>query len=88
MGKHSVLGVLLAAVASTSQVCAADGTGDSQLDEIIVTATLRPVPLAELPGSVSVLTDATRRDAGQQQFEDVLALVPNLTWAGRCPRPN
>jgi outer membrane receptor protein involved in Fe transport len=26
-------------------------------------------------------------DAGQQQFEDVLALVPNLNWAGDTSRP-
>src|SRR6202043_112754 len=46
-----------------------------------------PVPLAELPGSVSVLSGTTLRDAGQQHFEDVLALVPNLNWAGDTSRP-
>jgi iron complex outermembrane receptor protein len=87
MGKHSFLGLLFAALAFASPATAADSTSDSQLDEIIVTATLRPVPLAELPGSVSVLTNATLRDAGQQHFEDVLALVPNLNWAGDTSRP-
>jgi outer membrane receptor protein involved in Fe transport len=87
MGKYSVLGPILAAVASASQVYATDTSGDAQLEEIIVTATLRPIPLAELPGSVSVLSDATLRDAGQQHFEDVLALVPNLNWAGDTSRP-
>src|SRR5258708_7063712 len=87
MGKYSVLGLFFAALASASPATAADSTSDSQLDEIIVTATLRPIPLAELPGSVSVLTDATLRDAGQQHFEDVLALVPNLNWAGDTSRP-
>jgi outer membrane receptor protein involved in Fe transport len=87
MGKQSVLGFFFTALAATSQVYAADSGSDSQLDEIIVTATLRPVPLAELPGSVSVLSAATLRDAGQQHFEDVLALVPNLNWAGDTSRP-
>jgi iron complex outermembrane receptor protein len=87
MGKYSVLGLFFAALTSAPQVYATDNTGDSQLDEIIVTATLRPLPLAELPGSVSVLSDATLRDAGQQHFEDVLALVPNLNWAGDTSRP-
>jgi len=87
MGKHSVLGLLFAALASASPATAADSSSDSQLDEIIVTATLRPIPLAKLPGSVSVLTEATLRDAGQQHFEDVLALVPNLNWAGDTSRP-
>jgi outer membrane receptor protein involved in Fe transport len=40
-----------------------------------------------LPASVSVLTGATLRDAGQQHIEDVLALVPNLNWAGDTSRP-
>jgi outer membrane receptor protein involved in Fe transport len=62
--------------------------GDNQpLDEIIVTATLRSVSLEELPGSASVLSEATLRDAGQQHFEDVLPLVPNLNWAGDTSRP-
>ena len=29
----------------------------------------------------------TLREAGQQHFEDVLALVPNLNWAGDTSRP-
>src|ERR1700731_4647208 len=87
MGRQSVLGLFFAALAATSQIYAADSGSDSQLDEIIVTATLRPIPLAELSGSVSVLGTATLRDAGQQHFEDVLALVPNLNWAGDTSRP-
>jgi iron complex outermembrane receptor protein len=87
MGKYSVPGLFFTALAATSQVYAADSGSDAQLDEIIVTATLRPLPLAELPGSVSVLTDATLRDAGRQHIEDVLALVPNLNWAGDTSRP-
>ena len=87
MGKNSVLGLLFATVAATSPAVASDNTSDPQLDEIIVTATLRPAPLTELPASVSVLTGATLRDAGQQHIEDVLALVPNLNWAGDTSRP-
>jgi iron complex outermembrane receptor protein len=87
MGKNSVPGILFATLAAASPAVASDNTSDSQLDEIIVTAALRPVPLAELPGSVSVLSGTTLRDAGQQHLEDVLALVPNLNWAGDTSRP-
>ena len=59
----------------------------TQLEEIVVTATLRAVPEDRLPGSVSVLDSATLRAAGQQNFEDVLALVPNLNWAGDTSLP-
>ena len=65
----------------------AETTDSSQLDEIVVTAALRPLPVQDLPGSVSVLSQSTLRDAGQQHFEDVLALVPNLNWAGDTQRP-
>jgi iron complex outermembrane receptor protein len=63
------------------------GAGDPQLDEIVVSASLRSVSLEEMPGSVSVLGADALHDAGQQHFEDVLALVPNLNWAGDTSRP-
>ena len=66
---------------------AAPGFDSAQLDEIIVTATLKPLPESELPGSVSVLNSNALHDAGQQNFEDVLALVPNLNWAGDTSLP-
>jgi iron complex outermembrane recepter protein len=57
------------------------------LDEVVVTATLRSAPALDVPASVTVLDAATLKDAGQQDFEDVLALVPNLNWAGDTSRP-
>jgi iron complex outermembrane recepter protein len=60
---------------------------DSQLAEVIVTATWRGQNQEQLPGSVSVLGAGTLKDAGQQHFEDVLALAPNLNWAGDTSRP-
>ncbi len=57
------------------------------LDEVIVTATLQATPADELPGSVAVLSARDLHDAGQQHLEDVLALVPNLNWAGDTSRP-
>jgi len=87
MGRlYSALGILFAAL-NLVPAAKASETGDSQpLDEIVVTA-LRSVSLEELPGSASVLSDSTLRDAGQQHFEDVLPLVPNLNWAGDTSRP-
>src|ERR1700761_1906707 len=83
--RNFALGVSL--VALTLFTAASKSADNQPLDEIIVTATLRAVPLEELPGSASVLTEATLRDAGHQHFEDVLALVPNLNWAGDTSRP-
>jgi iron complex outermembrane receptor protein len=82
--RHFALWILFAALARAITANAAD---NQPLDEILVTATLRSVPLVELPGSASVLAETTLRDAGQQHFEDVLPLVPNLNWAGDTSRP-
>ena len=84
---HSAPSILFAALALATGANAADGSSNQPLDEIVVTATLRSVSLEEMPGSVSVLTGATLRDAGQEHFEDVLPLVPNLNWAGDTSRP-
>ena len=85
MGKHSAFYFLFGALTFSASLPAADAEGS--LDEIVVTAALKRLPLAETAGSVSVLTDQSLRDAGQQHFEDVLPLVPNLNWAGDTSRP-
>lgn len=88
MGKILSPTILFAALTFSIAANAATTVGDAApLDEIIVTATLRAVPLEETPGSVSVLTAMTLHDAGQQHFEDALPLVPNLNWAGDTSRP-
>jgi len=43
--------------------------------------------LVDVPSSVTVLDAKTLHDAGQQHFEDVLGLVPNLNWAAGTSRP-
>lgn len=57
------------------------------LDEVVVTGTWRPQSEIDVPASVSVLNAATLKEAGQQHLEDVLALIPNLNWAGDTSRP-
>jgi outer membrane receptor protein involved in Fe transport len=66
---------------------ATDAAGDEILDEVVVTGTLLGEKLGKVPASVTVLGERTLRDAGQQHFEDVLGLVPNLNWAGGTSRP-
>ncbi len=60
---------------------------NNELADVIVTATLRPVTTLELAGSVTALDADTLEQAGQQHLQDVLALVPNLNWAGATSRP-
>jgi outer membrane receptor protein involved in Fe transport len=78
------IAVAVFGVGLVAQSAAAD---DDVLEEVIVTSTLRRQSLLDAPISVSVLDATTLRDAGRQQFEDVLTQVPNLHWAGGTSRP-
>src|SRR6202050_1533212 len=62
-------------------------SADETLQEIVITASLRDSSAADLPQSVTVLDAATLQAAGVQHFEDVLAMIPNLSWAGGSSRP-
>jgi hypothetical protein len=67
MGKISALGFVLAVFGTTSQAVATDSAESAQLEEIIVTAALRPSPTPccrERHGT----TETTLRDAGQQHW--------------------
>ena len=77
----------LSLVAATAASATPAPATDAELDEITVTATLRSQPVIDYAGSATVLDAATLRAAGQRNFEDVVALVPNLNWAGDTSLP-
>jgi outer membrane receptor protein involved in Fe transport len=77
-----ILGLLVA-----GPVIADETPASGSLQEIVVTATLRPVPVLDLPASITVLGEQTLRAAGVQHWQDVLPLVPNLNWASGSSRP-
>jgi iron complex outermembrane receptor protein len=88
MVKLSSLCSLLLALSGSLPVAAEESvSGAPQLDEIIVTATLRAAPAIEVPASVTVLDGKTLRDAARANLEDVLGLIPNLNWAGDTSLP-
>jgi iron complex outermembrane receptor protein len=60
---------------------------DDDLDEVVITASLRPTTVANLAQSVTVLDRETLQTAGVQHFEDVLGLIPDLNWAAGTSRP-
>jgi len=66
---------------------ASDAQSEAPLEEVVIHASLREQTLQEVPASITVLDGTTLRAAGEQHFEDVLALVPNLNWAGGTSRP-
>ncbi len=65
----------------------AGAAADEQLQEVVVTASLRDIEAQALPESLTVLDDKTLQAAGVQHFEDVLSLIPNLSWASGSSRP-
>src|SRR5690606_3445393 len=79
--------VLLAEAVLSCTAMAAGASTDTILEEVLVTGTLREQPRHEVAASVTVLDAQTLRDAGQQHFQDVLGLVPNLNWAAGTSRP-
>src|ERR1700689_1529274 len=75
------------ALAAVCPVLSGGVSADETLQEIVITASLRDSNAADLPQSVTVLDAATLQAAGVQHFEDVLALIPNLSWASGSSRP-
>ncbi len=60
---------------------------DVQLEEVVVTADLRPQPASRRPGGVSVIAGMDIRDAAVVHLEELLPQVPSLSWAGATSRP-
>ena len=79
--KSRVFYSLIVALVSTS------GSIAAELEEVVITATLRPQTALELATSVTVIDSSTLREAGVQHLQDVLPLVPNLNWAAGTSRP-
>ncbi len=79
--KHPV--PLLAALMS---VCAPVLAGQQTLEEVIVTAQLRPTPLLNQASSISVVTARDIREREAQHLEGILNLAPNVNSAGGTSR--
>src|ERR1044071_4101483 len=74
--------------ATASWAAAPTDAAEGPLQEVVVSAgLLRDQALQQVPASVTVLNADTLVGGGQQHFEDVLAQVPNLNWAGGTSRP-
>ncbi len=82
------LGALLACIFALAVPAPAVGAEDPRpLEEIVVTASLRPAAAGELPASATVIDSSELEAAGLQHFADVMGLVPNLNWSGATSRP-
>lgn len=68
-------------------VAAGGAAEPAELEEIVVTAALRPAGLADFPVSTTVLDAEVLEAAGLVHLQDVIGLVPNLNWSGGTSRP-
>ncbi len=86
-------GALAAAVLSTSGVTGfiptvlAQQVGDSEIEEVIVTARKRSENLQEIPESVTVVDEGAIERAGISTITDLAIVTPNLSAYGNF-RPN
>ena len=78
--KHLSIALVPAALLSVFLTCSA--VADEAVDEIIVTADFRERPADKLPVSVSVVSGDFIREAVQQHFEELVNVIPNLSWSG------
>lgn len=59
-----------------------------KLEDLTVTADLRSdMTVREIATSVAVIDEETIKQAGNQHFEEIMGLVPNLNWSGSTSRP-
>jgi len=75
------------ALASLQAAPADSISGPPKLEEIVVTASLRPAGISDFPVSTTVLDAATIEAAGLLHLQDLIGLVPNLNWSGGTSRP-
>src|SRR5688572_10971700 len=58
-----------------------------ELEPVLVTATLRPVPVSERAGAVTLLGTRDVHEAAVVHLEELLPQVASLSWAGASSRP-
>jgi outer membrane receptor protein involved in Fe transport len=67
--------------------CAGSAQPPPELEQVVVTADLRPLPASSRPGGFSVLAGGDLRDAAVVHLEELLPQLPSLSWAGASSRP-
>lgn len=82
-----------AVVAVLASMTAAQGLGQEVaqnrvIEEVVVTATKRAVPLQDVAVAVQALTEDTMNDLGIDNFEDYLIQLPGVTAGGGGPGQN
>lgn len=75
----------MSAVPAIAQTAGQDASQSREIEEIVVTATKRAVPLQDVPIAVQALTEDAMNDLGIDTFEDYLIQLPGVTAGGSGP---
>src|SRR5215469_12130691 len=77
----ALLALAVGEAAAQSQPVVTATTGQSQLQEVIVTATKRAEPLSKVPQSIGTLDQQQMDVSGVKNFADVAALTPGVDFS-------
>ena len=86
--KRNTLSQAVAAVVATMATGHAGAEDGRPIEEVIVTATKRAVPLQDVPVAVQALTEDALDDLGITNFDDYLIQLPGVTAGGSGPGQN
>lgn len=78
--------LLALAVSLAPAIACAQDNAAGELEEIIVTAKFRHTELLKSSGSISVLQQATLFDRGAQHLEEILNVLPNVSFSSGASR--
>jgi outer membrane receptor protein involved in Fe transport len=78
----------IASMTATHAMSEEMATSTRAIEEVVVTATKRAVPLQDVPVAVQALTEEAMEDLGIDTFEDYLIQLPGITAGGSGPGQN
>ena len=86
--QRSKISQAVTAAVATMVAGYATGQESRPIEEVVVTATKRAVPMQDIPVAVQALTSDTIDDFGIANFEDYLIQLPGVTAGGSGPGQN
>jgi outer membrane receptor protein involved in Fe transport len=88
LGKLSAAVISANAAIATSLAAGSAYAAPQEIEEVIVTATKRAVPLQDAPVSLQVMSENSLQEQNIKSFVDYIKYLPNVNAGGRGPGQN
>ena len=88
LGKLSAAVISANAAIATSLAAGSAYAAPQEIEEVIVTATKRAVPLQDAPVSIQVMSENSLQEQNIKSFVDYIKYLPNVNAGGRGPGQN